>query len=180
MRGDTVFKACSERRKRAGLTSREALLDTARKPPGALCAVLVQGAHFQSGVACRQPDRSTRVLLWYNCDDCNSLLAKSNGRGGYLQTKELGMASLELQEHKLLRSSLSWRGRETEMIKREGRCQNFNHRRANAPVRFCPMCGEAVNEEIPTMMCAEQKHAESRRNRNKYCANCGEQLIKNR
>ena len=57
-------------------------------------------------------------------------------------------------------------------------CPNFNHTRANAPVRFCPMCGKVVNEDIPTRKCSEERHAKSRRNQSTYCMNCGEQLIK--
>lgn len=59
-------------------------------------------------------------------------------------------------------------------------CPNFNHRRANAPVRFCPMCGEVVNEDIPMRKCNEEDHAKSRRERRKYCVDCGEQLIQDR
>lgn len=59
----------------------------------------------------------------------------------------------------------------------ENRCPNLNHRRANAPVRFCPTCGEIVNEHIPNGKCSEEKHARERRKMNKYCVDCGEQLI---
>jgi len=57
------------------------------------------------------------------------------------------------------------------------RCLNFNHRRANAPVRFCPLCGAVVNEAILMRECSAEKHAISRRGGNKYCVDCGEQLI---
>ena len=63
------------------------------------------------------------------------------------------------------------------MMNREGRCPNFNHGRPNAPVRFCSMCGEVVNNKIPAKVCSEEKHAKSRRERNTYCVDCGEQLI---
>ena len=63
------------------------------------------------------------------------------------------------------------------MITRRDYCPNLNHRRRNAPVRFCPMCGEVVNENIPIKKCTEEEHAKSRRERNKYCLDCGEQLI---
>lgn len=63
---------------------------------------------------------------------------------------------------------------------RERRCLNFNHGRANAPVRFCPMCGEVVNENIPIKKCSEQRHAMRRRGGSKYCVDCGEQLIRGR
>jgi hypothetical protein len=39
------------------------------------------------------------------------------------------------------------------------------------------MCGEMVNENIPTKKCSEEKHAKSRRERYKYCVDCAEQII---
>jgi hypothetical protein len=54
---------------------------------------------------------------------------------------------------------------------------NFNHGRANVTVRFCPMCGEVVNKNISAQACNEEQHAKRRRDRNKYCVDCGEQLI---
>ena len=57
------------------------------------------------------------------------------------------------------------------------KCPNLNHTRSNVPVRFCPMCGDVVNKNIPIKRCGEEKHAKSRRGRNKYCVDCGEQLI---
>ena len=63
------------------------------------------------------------------------------------------------------------------MMTRNGRCPNFNHGRPNAPVRFCSMCGNVVNNRIPEKECSEEKHAESRRERNAYCVDCSEQLI---
>jgi len=56
-------------------------------------------------------------------------------------------------------------------------CPNFNHRRSNAPVRFCPDCGEVVNDAVPAQKCSKDKHAEKRRELSKYCSDCGEQLI---
>ncbi len=58
-------------------------------------------------------------------------------------------------------------------------CPNFNHRRSNAPVRFCPNCGDVVNENVPRQNCSEEKHAKKRREMSKYCIDCGEQLISN-
>ncbi len=58
------------------------------------------------------------------------------------------------------------------------KCLNFNHGRLNVPVRYCPMCGKIVNEKIPSERCSEEEHAKSRRNRNRYCLDCGKQLIK--
>ncbi len=62
----------------------------------------------------------------------------------------------------------------------EDRCPNYNHGRPNAPVRFCSMCGEVVNKSISAEVCSEEKHAKKRHERNKYCVNCGEQLIQYR
>ncbi len=58
------------------------------------------------------------------------------------------------------------------------KCPNLNHRRTDAPVRFCPTCGEVVNENIPTAKCSAETHAVRRRERNGYCVDCGEQLIR--
>ncbi len=57
------------------------------------------------------------------------------------------------------------------------RCPNVNHGRVNAPVRFCPMCGGVVNGNIIIKKCSEEEHAIKRRERNKYCIDCGKQLI---
>ena len=59
-------------------------------------------------------------------------------------------------------------------------CPNLNHRRSNAPVRFCPMCGGVVNGDIHIKTCSEEEHAKRRRNQSKYCIDCGEQLIRAR
>jgi len=67
---------------------------------------------------------------------------------------------------------------EETMRGQENRCPNLNHARTNAPVRFCPRCGEVVNINIPIKNCTQDEHAKSRRDRNTYCVNCGEQLIK--
>ena len=58
------------------------------------------------------------------------------------------------------------------------RCPNFNHGRSDAPVRFCSMCGAVVNKDLPTKTCGEEKHAQRRLNRSRFCVDCGEQLIK--
>ncbi len=59
-------------------------------------------------------------------------------------------------------------------------CLNMNHRRRDSPVAFCPNCGEVVNAGIPPRICSEQSHAKQRRERNRYCVDCGEQLIPER
>jgi hypothetical protein len=57
-------------------------------------------------------------------------------------------------------------------------CPNFNHRRGSVSVRFCPDCGKVVNPGILTKKCSEAIHAKSRHGRSKYCAECGELLIR--
>lgn len=56
-------------------------------------------------------------------------------------------------------------------------CPNFNHSNTIVTVRFCTMCGEVVNENIPSRKCTEEEHAKMRRERNEYCIHCGEELI---
>ena len=63
------------------------------------------------------------------------------------------------------------------MIAQGNECPNFNHDRENAPVRYCPECGEVVNKDISIRRCNEKEHARSRRERDTYCVNCGEKLI---
>jgi ribosomal protein L32 len=57
-------------------------------------------------------------------------------------------------------------------------CPNMNHRRTDAPVRWCPNCGEVVNANIIVKQCSVEEHAERRMNGNQYCVHCGLQLIK--
>ncbi len=66
------------------------------------------------------------------------------------------------------------------MMAGEDRCLNYNHGRSNVPVRFCSMCGEVVNNDISAKVCSEETHARKRRERNKYCMDCGEQLIQDK
>ncbi len=56
-------------------------------------------------------------------------------------------------------------------------CSNLTHGRRNAPVRFCPKCGEVVNPDRATQRCSEPKHIKERLNRSRHCVDCGEQLI---
>jgi len=57
-------------------------------------------------------------------------------------------------------------------------CTNLNHRRSDAPVRFCPQCGEAVNRGAVLKRCDERGHAHRRQNRDEFCVDCGLRLIK--
>jgi len=59
-------------------------------------------------------------------------------------------------------------------------CMNRNHSNPNAPVRFCSMCGEVVNQNVPVKRCANDKHAKSRLQRMIFCIDCGEQLVMGR
>jgi hypothetical protein len=52
-------------------------------------------------------------------------------------------------------------------------CANFNHRKSDAPVRACPMCGGVVNARIPVKRCAEASHAARRRSGDAFCLDCG-------
>ena len=56
------------------------------------------------------------------------------------------------------------------------RCPNFNHRRSNAPVRACPMCGEVVNAKEPVQRCSEEEHGRRRRSGDQFCVDCGLRL----
>jgi hypothetical protein len=52
-------------------------------------------------------------------------------------------------------------------------CANDNHGRAVVTVRFCPTCGEVVNERISSQGCRQEKHASMRRVRYAFCVDCG-------
>ena len=56
-------------------------------------------------------------------------------------------------------------------------CQNLNHRRSDAAVRFCPSCGEVVGQSVPTQRCTEAAHAKGRMEHSTFCVHCGKQLI---
>ena len=56
-------------------------------------------------------------------------------------------------------------------------CTNMNHRRSDAPVRFCPDCGEVVNAKVGIKRCREEEHGKRRRGQSRFCVDCGEQLI---
>ncbi len=56
-------------------------------------------------------------------------------------------------------------------------CENLNHRRANAPVGFCPQCGGVVNQTLRAAPCDEAQHVAARRKHAAFCVQCGTQLI---
>jgi len=56
----------------------------------------------------------------------------------------------------------------------------MNHRRTNAPVRFCSQCGEVVNGDLSTKRCSLEEHARRRRDREVFCVQCGERLVTQR
>ncbi len=64
---------------------------------------------------------------------------------------------------------------EEHMVRQRNPCPNMNHRRANAPVRHCPDCGDVVNAYITINRCREDDHATMRRKRHTYCVDCGTQ-----
>ncbi len=57
-----------------------------------------------------------------------------------------------------------------------GRCRNNNHSRMNVSVRFCPDCGEVVGKHVGTKSCQADAHAKKRKERNKFCVDCGRSL----
>jgi hypothetical protein len=63
-------------------------------------------------------------------------------------------------------------------MKRGQYCDNFNHRRPNAPVRSCPTYGEIVNQSLPIKKCTQNEHAKKRWERSKFYVHCSEQLMK--
>jgi rRNA maturation endonuclease Nob1 len=58
------------------------------------------------------------------------------------------------------------------------RCPNMNHGRTNAPVKFCPMCGDSVNRAAAGS-CDHARHADLRKNRHVFCPDCGKKLSLN-
>ncbi len=48
----------------------------------------------------------------------------------------------------------------------------MNHSRSNAPIKFCPSCGEKVGA-VYTIKCDEQKHSIRRKDRDQFCVDCG-------
>jgi hypothetical protein len=54
-------------------------------------------------------------------------------------------------------------------------CSNMNHGRINAPVRHCPICGEKINFSLVSK-CNNEKHISLRKNRLKFCSDCGVKL----
>ena len=55
-------------------------------------------------------------------------------------------------------------------------CPNFNHRRSDAPVRYCPSCGGVVNGKVVQARCTSERHDVQRRGGTMFCVDCGEQL----
>lgn len=55
------------------------------------------------------------------------------------------------------------------------RCSNMNHGRSGVTVRFCPSCGEVVNNALKKT-CDETKHAIRRKDRHMFCVDCGKKL----
>jgi len=55
-------------------------------------------------------------------------------------------------------------------------CPNFNHRRSDAPVRFCPNCGEIVNVKVNAVHCVAARHDVQSRAQSIFCVDCGKRL----
>jgi NADH pyrophosphatase NudC (nudix superfamily) len=59
----------------------------------------------------------------------------------------------------------------------------MNHGRLNAPVRFCPTCGDQLDASGKSSgansrtTCDDAKHASRRKDRNAFCCDCGKKLI---
>ena len=60
-------------------------------------------------------------------------------------------------------------------MKYSERCPNMNHGRSNAPVKYCPTCGETVNSSA-NGKCNPEQHATRRKNRSIFCHDCGKKL----
>jgi hypothetical protein len=56
-------------------------------------------------------------------------------------------------------------------------CENLNHRRADAPVGYCPQCGGVVNARIRARPCNDSQHAAARLHQSVFCVDCGVRLI---
>jgi len=57
------------------------------------------------------------------------------------------------------------------------RCRNLNHGRINVPVNYCPECGARFAAHA-IANCSSQHHADFRRQRFKFCIDCGAKLNK--
>lgn len=55
------------------------------------------------------------------------------------------------------------------------RCPNMNHSRSNAPVKYCPTCGEVVNREAKGR-CDQNTHARQMKDQMAFCTDCGKKL----
>jgi rRNA maturation protein Nop10 len=60
---------------------------------------------------------------------------------------------------------------------RAKRCPNDNHGRMVVRIRFCPSCGQVLNDKIASRKCPADAHAKMRRSRSTYCMDCGEGLV---
>jgi hypothetical protein len=57
------------------------------------------------------------------------------------------------------------------------RCPNDNHGRMVVRIRFCPSCGEVLNQNIASQKCSQDAHAKMRRARSTFCMDCGAGLL---
>ncbi|HVR03714.1 MAG TPA: hypothetical protein VMT47_16370 [Polyangia bacterium] len=45
-------------------------------------------------------------------------------------------------------------------------------------MRFCPSCGDVVNDKVTSIRCASTNHDARRRGGSIFCVDCGERLAK--
>jgi hypothetical protein len=53
----------------------------------------------------------------------------------------------------------------------------MNHGKTNAPVNFCPNCGERFKTNV-VGHCNDEKHRARRKDRHLFCHDCGKDLSK--
>lgn len=56
-------------------------------------------------------------------------------------------------------------------------CNNSDHYHDSPTIRNCPDCGKVVNGNITVGRCQGQSHTKLRTEMNKFCVDCGEQLV---
>lgn len=61
-------------------------------------------------------------------------------------------------------------------LARSADCKNLNHSKMNVSIRFCPACGEVVNEQIQGRTCSREDHAKRRKERDNFCIDCGKKV----
>ena len=57
-----------------------------------------------------------------------------------------------------------------------GDCTHSYHMLKNALTRYCPRCGEEVNNAISIKKCKNETHVFKRYSNNRFCDDCGQGL----